>query len=842
VKKLRVFQAAKDFHLSSDALMEVLRQLDIPVKSHMSTLEDEDIERVKSRFNAEKEAIRAEDQRKREKHLQAVKEREEREAERKAAAPLHTPAATAAGDVTTEVLPPPAVAPPVAPVAQPSGAPVPGQQTRGVPAGGRPQPSPASTFRPSPRHEARPNTSVAIAQNRPIMRTPQRPSAGTPPIMPLGASAQPLRSLGTVHAHGPSQRTRTKPGRHKKKSVDERLVKETVRKTVASLDSGRRGLRRHRRREEEGGPEVQEALKTIKVSEFITVAELASKMDVKPSEVLAACLGLGIPATINRRLDKVAIESIADDFGYSVDFVSEFGVDFVEEAPPTEAERLPRPPVVTIMGHVDHGKTSLLDYIRKSNVIAGEAGGITQHIGAYEVQLPSGQVTFLDTPGHEAFTAMRARGAQVTDIVVLVVAADDRVMPQTIEAIDHARAADVPIIVAINKIDVPGANPELVRTDLAARGLQPEEWGGKTIMVEISAKLGTNVDKLLEMILLQAEVLELKATQARRAKGAVIESRLHQGRGVVGTLLVQEGTLRVGDVFVAGAQWGKVRAMHNERGDRVMEAGPSTPVQVLGWSGPPTAGDTFTVVEDERVAREIATKRQQALREQEFRTYKHVTLGELYDRIKIGETTELNLILKADVDGSVEALNDALSKLSTDEVKLRIIHSAVGNISESDVLLAAASNAVIIGFHVRPDPKAHDLANREKVDIRQYQVIYEAVQEVKDAMSGLLKPEMKETVLGTAEVREIFRSSKIGTVAGCKVVAGTIQRNARARLVRKREIVWDGRLASLRRFKDDVREVENGFECGIALEGYQDIRVEDLIEAYQIEEIARKLE
>jgi len=632
-----------------------------------------------------------------------------------------------------------------------------------------------------------------------------------------------------------------KQGKKKKRAVDEKLIRASVKRTLAEMEGQKR--RHHRREREEGAAVgVEEVPRVIRVSEFISVAELAGQLEVKPQEVIQVCLQLGIMANINRRLDKDSIMAVADEFGYGVEFVSELGEEEVEEGVVEETGVLqPRPPVVTIMGHVDHGKTSLLDYIRKTNVIAGEAGGITQHIGAYEVELAKGQkITFLDTPGHEAFTAMRARGAQATDIVVVVVAADDRVMPQTIEAIDHARAANVPILVAINKIDLPGANVDLVRQELSKQNLLLEEWGGKTIAVPISAKLGTGVDKLLEMILLQAEVLELKADPSKHARGVVIESRVEQGRGIVATVLVQKGTLRVGDAFVAGSQSGKVRAMNNERGGRVATAGPSTPVEILGWSGAPQAGDNFAAMIDEREARELAAKRGQLQREQEFRLHKHVTLTDLYSQIKAG-MGELLVVLKADVDGSVEALEDSLTKLSTEEVKLRVIHRGVGQISESDVLLAAASNAVIIGFHTKPDAKAQELGAKEKVDIRLYEIIYEAVADVKDAMSGLLKPEIRETVLGSAEVRQVFTSTKSGTIAGCKVTSGTIARSARARLMREGSAAWDGRIESLRRFKDDVREVASPLECGIGLEGRDDVKVNDVIEAYVLEEFARRL-
>ncbi len=585
-----------------------------------------------------------------------------------------------------------------------------------------------------------------------------------------------------------------------------------------------------------------EDLKQLRVTEFITVGELANLMEVKPQEVLQACLDLGIMATINRRLDKDAIEMVADEFSYRVEFVTELAAEDTDEEAEDPARLAPRPPVVTVMGHVDHGKTSLLDYIRKTQVVAGEAGGITQHIGAYEVEVQGKAITFLDTPGHEAFTAMRARGAQVTDIVVLVVAADDRVMPQTKEAIDHARAAGVPIVVAINKMDLPDANVEMVKQDLSRAGVAVEEYGGKTVAVPISAKKGTNIDKLLEYILLEAELLELKADPTRRAKGVILEARVEQGRGIVATVLVQQGTLHVGDAFVAGTQSGKVRAMVNERQKAVKSAGPSTPVEVLGWSGNPQAGDTFNAIVDEREAREIASKRMQVAREQEYRQVRRVTLEQLHQQMKDGAVSELNLVLKGDVDGSVEALAEAFTKIGSSEVKIRVLRQGVGQISESDVLLAAASNAVIVGFHVRPDPKARELANREKVDIRLYQVIYEAVDDLKKALAGLLKPEIKETVTGTAEVRNVFNLSKAGTIAGCYVVSGSIARGAKARLVRNNDVLFDGRFASLKRFKDDVREVQSGFECGIGLEGFDNLQVGDFIEAYTLEELARTLD
>ena len=721
--KRRVYEAAKDMGMSSEALVSILKSMSVDVKSHMSSIDDNVVDQVRLKIAREKEAVKEEEARRKEKAVQAAK-------------------------------------------------------------------------------------AAAEAQRR---------------TAPAGAG---LLKGG-------------KGVKKKKRIVDEKLVRASVRRTLAEMDGSKR---RHHRRDdkEDAAIGVEEEPRVIRVSEFISVAELAAQLEVKPQEVIAACMRLGIMANINRRLDKDSIQAVADEFDYGVEFVDELGEETVVET--AEEEHLvPRAPVVTIMGHVDHGKTSLLDHIRKANVIAGEAGGITQHIGAYEVSLPAGQrITFLDTPGHEAFTAMRARGAQVTDIVVLVVAADDQVMPQTIEAIDHARAAQVPIIVAINKIDLPDANVEKVRQDLAQQNLLVEEWGGKTIAVPISAKKGTNVEKLLEMILLQAEVLELKADPTKHARGVVVESRVEQGRGIVATVLVQKGTLRVGDAFVAGATSGKVRALLNERGQRIAQAGPSTPAEVLGFSTAPQAGDTFAAVDDEREARELASKRGQLLREQEFRLHKHVTLTDLYSQMQRG-MGELLVVLKGDVDGSVEALQDSLQKLSTEEVKLRVIHRAVGQITESDVLLAAASNAIVIGFHVRPDPRAAELASKEKVDIRLYEIIYEAVENVKDAMSGLLRPEIRESIAGSAEVRKVFRTTKSGAIAGCMVLSGTITRNARARLLRGGEAVYDGKIGSLKRFKDDVREVASGYECGIGLEDRDDIREGDVIEAYVLEEVARKL-
>jgi len=664
-------------------------------------------------------------------------------------------------------------------------------------------------------------------------------AAGGRPGGGFGGGGRPGAGAGPHGGRGASGgRRRDK----KKKQFDDKVVQGSVRKTLASLDSGQM-RRKHRRHNEDGSPIPVDEKKLLKTTEFITVAELANLLEVKPQEVIATGMQLGMLATMNKRLDRDSISAVADEFGYEVEFRSEFEEQevAVEEAV-DETKLQPRPPIVTVMGHVDHGKTSLLDYVRRTNVVAGESGGITQHIGAYEVEL-GGQrkITFLDTPGHEAFTAMRASGAQATDIVVLVVAADDRVMPQTIEAIDHAKAANVPIVVAINKVDLPAADPLRIKNELAQHGVVVEEFGGKYVSVEISAKKGTNIDKLLDMILLTADLLELKADPDRRARGVVLESRVEQGRGVVVSVLVQSGTLRPGDAFVAGSQYGRVRAMFDERGQAVKLAGPSRPVELLGWSGAPAAGDLFVCFADEREARELATRRAAQHREQEFRADKAISLEEVKNFMDKGELNELKLLIKGDVDGSVEALSESLGKLGNKEVQVRVIRQAVGQITESDVLLAAASGAIIIGFHVRPDAKVREAAERERVQIRLYDIIYKAVEDVRAALEGMLKPELQEVVLGAAEIREVFKLSKAGTVAGCMVTSGSIPRTAKVRLLRAGVPVWAGRIDALKRFKDDVREVQSGFECGISLEGYNDIKVGDVIEAFKIEELARTL-
>ena len=641
----------------------------------------------------------------------------------------------------------------------------------------------------------------------------------------------------------------------RKKYDDETLnqeIEEAIRETMAKIEdsgstSARSQLRRKKKKEriEQEQKEQQEILSrknVIQVTEFLSTSELAKLMDIDVNEVIQKCFALGLMVTINQRLDKDLIELLADEFGFKVELHKELEVDLLEDTEDEPDTLVHRPPVVTIMGHVDHGKTSLLDYIRKTNVVAGEAGGITQHIGAYQVQLDNDKlISFLDTPGHEAFTAMRARGAQSTDIVVLVVAADDSVMPQTVEAINHSLAANVPIVIAINKIDKPNADAAKIKTQLSEKGILVEEWGGKYQSVEISAKKGTNVDILLEKILLEAEILDLKANPDRNARGVIVESKLDKGKGITASVLVQKGTLKIGDNFVAGVYSGKVKAMFDERGNRVKEAKPAAPVMVLGFDGMPQAGDTIVVVDGDREAKDISLKRQQLKREQDFRQIRFTTLDDISKQIKEGKQVDLKVIIKGDVDGSVEALSDSLLKLGSNEVRVSVIHKGIGEVSENDVLLAAASGAIIIGFNVRPNLKARKLAQSEKVDIRLHNIIYDVINEVKLALEGLLEPEKSEEVLATVEVRQTFKVPKIGLIAGCYVLDGKISRGNKVRLLRDGFIIFDGNILSLKRFKDDVRDVESGYECGISLENFNDIKVGDIIESYRIVEIKRKL-
>jgi translation initiation factor IF-2 len=750
-----VYQVAKEFRISSEALISMLVKLGHDVKSHMNAIDDEVVESVRAEFEKEKDVLKREYAKKVKK---AARERQKGKGktalkERKAGT---TPTAT--------------------------------------------------------RKKVAAKAEPATAERKPA--APEKPK----------------------------EKVSAKKPRRRKPRVDQKTVEETVRKTLAATTADRR-TRRRRRRDRGGGAEVEEEQKT-QIPEFSSVAELAEHLDVPVNDIIKKCLDLGLMVTINQRLDEDTILLLADEFGQDVEFLKEYGEDILEqeeERATEEAEEVHRAPVVVVMGHVDHGKTLLLDYIRSSNVVAGESGGITQHIGAYEVTVGDRAVTFLDTPGHEAFTAMRARGAQITDIVVLVVAADDGVMPQTIEAIDHAKAAGVPVVVALNKIDLPSSNADKVRAELSNQGLVVEEWGGDTIAVETSAKTGEGVDKLLDMILTQAEVMELSAVASGPARGVVVEVEKERGRGVVATVLIQSGTLRVGDPFVVGLANGKVRALYDERGRNVESAGPSTPVQISGMNDVPQAGDLLAVVSDDRLAKEISAKRVQQQWERQTRFQHRVTLEDLHKQIVEGAVKELRIVIKGDVDGSVGALADALESLSTSEVKVEVIRKAVGAVTETDVLLAAASNAIIVGFHIGASVRVRELARRERVEIRLYRVIYEAVEDIRAAMEGMLEPERREVVVGTAEVRETFRVPNRGTIAGCYVLSGTVKRGAKARIIRDEMVSHEGKIDSLKRFKDDVREVQTGFECGIGISNFDDIKQGDLIEVYDVEEIARKL-
>ena len=636
-----------------------------------------------------------------------------------------------------------------------------------------------------------------------------------------------------------------------KKEVNEEDVQKQIKDTLARLTSKGKSKGSKYRREKRAAVSERmmadkekqlEDQKVLKVTEFVSVAEFANMMDVSVTQVISSCMSLGLFVSINQRLDAETLSVVADEFGYKVEFVSVEIQEAIEDDEDEAEELVSRPPIVTVMGHVDHGKTSLLDYIRNTNVIAGEAGGITQHIGAYHVTLDDGRkITFLDTPGHEAFTAMRARGAQVTDIAIIIVAADDNVMPQTVEAINHAAAAGVPIVFAINKIDKPGANPDKIKEELANMNYLIEEWGGKYQSHDVSAKQGIGIEELLEKVLLEAEMLDLKANPNKNAHGTIIESSLDKGRGYVATLLVQSGSLEVGDVIIAGQHYGHVKAMFNERNQKIDKVGPAEPAIILGLSGAPQAGDRFNVMDSEREARNIANKREQLAREQGLRTQKHITLDEIGRRIAIGNFQELNLIVKGDVDGSIEALSDALIKLSTEEIQVNIKHKAVGQISESDILLAAASEAIVIGFQVRPSLNARKLAEKEQIDVRLYSIIYDAINEIKAAMEGMLSPDIKEEILGTVEVLEVFKITKVGTVAGCIVRDGKVNRNSRIRVIRDGIVIYTGTLGSLKRFKEDVKEVKSGYECGLNIENFNDIKVGDHIEAFHEIEVAKSL-
>jgi translation initiation factor IF-2 len=917
LSKLLVNDMAGEFGISVDEVISLLRQMDVPVRSHMTPLSDDQVARIRARWEREKRAratapASAPTRRRRgaapveppapapEPVTEAGGRRRRRAADTPAA-PAE-PETLAVADVSVPETPVPArrraAAPPPettqepvatgspaeeasrteAPVASPSAAPSAPPERPAPPRPAAPPPQAAATPAAPPQSNQQQQGGSQQASDRPRPRPvvpgaprPRPVATGTPfqPPRPV-ASAAPGAAPGFPGARreerggggggGGGGRTgggddRSRRGRKGKRgSVDQEAVSSSISRTMTALRQGvvRRGAGRRSDESSREEVEAQRAAaaerekKTVRVNEFITVSELAGILKIPATQIVGfAFKNLGLMVTINQRLDFDQIELIAGEFGFQAVKEEEYTAGLEESVVEDTPEELePRPPVVTIMGHVDHGKTSLLDYIRKANVVAGESGGITQHIGAYNVTLSGDKhITFLDTPGHEAFTAMRARGAQVTDIVVLVVAADDQVMPQTIEAISHARNAGVPMIVAINKIDLPAANPQKVKQDLLQHGVVLEEYGGTVLSSEISAKKGTGVDTLLEQILLQAEILDLKANPNRRAVGAVVEAQLDPGKGPVATVLVSAGTLKVGDDFICGMFAGRVRALLDERGKAVKEAGPAIPVQVLGMSGVPMAGDQFVVVEDAMESREIAQTRQRLDREAKSRrTSKNiVSLEDFMNAAAAGEKRTLRIVIKADQGGPAEALADALGQLSHDEVSVEVIHRGVGAINEGDILLARASGAIIVGFHVRPDNNARAAAEREGIDIKLYKVIYEAVEDVRAALEGMLKPEEREVILGEAEVRETFKVPRIGLIAGCSVRSGIINRQGRARVIRDGVEIYDGNIASLRRFKDDVREVREGFECGIGIENFNDIKVGDVIECYRKEQIARTL-
>ena len=814
MRKVRIYQLARELRISSDALLNLVQEVDPSVTSHMAAVDAAVAEKVREQMAETKSQVKREAAQRariqgglRQPGTATVSPR------RRAAAEKKTPEEEAVPAWGISSLPKaPEVAVPVLEAGSAVAA-----------------PPPARRVGPAVAVPGHPNVSSPFGQEA----APESPTRTYRPEAPRGRGAR-------GRAPVPERRVGRKGRKKKRRQADEREVADSVRRTMATIDAGRQRHRRRRQAGEDGAGD-EETLK-IRVSEFVTVAELASTLQIRPAEVVGACLRLGIVANVNRRLDRDSIEAVADEFDCDVEIVKEIGeeiLDQVEEEAGAAAE-LPRPAIVTVMGHVDHGKTKLLDCIRETDVVSREAGGITQHIGASTVRLKGGnRLTFLDTPGHEAFTAMRARGADVTDIVILVVAADDRVNEQTIEAINHAKAARKPIVVAINKVDLANADPERIKKELADQGLLLEEWGGDVVAVEVSAKVGTNVDKLLEMVLLVAEMLELKAQGDRPARATVIEAKVEPGRGIVGSVLIQSGTLKIGDAFVCGIVHGKVRAMISAVGERIESAGPSTPVEVLGWSALPQVADNFAALRSEAESRLIAGRRTEAAREHRMKlAANRFRLDNLYERIKESERADLRVIIKGDVQGSVEVLRDSLEKLSNEQVSIVVIHAGAGKINESDVLLAAASNAIIIGFHVRPDPRATQLAQSEKVEIRLYEVIYEVVEHIEAAMAGLLKPKEEERVLGSAEVRETFAIPKVGTVAGCRVVGGVMSRQAMARVIRGEDVIWSGKVASLKRFKEDVKEVATGYDCGIVLDGFDEVKVGDLVEAYVIEEVA----
>ncbi len=860
-KKLRVYKLASEINLSAENLIEFLRKKGHDVKSHMSMLTDEMITDINDHFKKDIE--------KAEKHYKKIaefqKKRDEKTDKDEKSAKVEEVAETSVEEVdeqSAEAVEAAAEQSEVAEEVEITAEQVETAENKSkVKEEAVEQPETVEekveekTFKTPKETEAAKRKGLTVVGKMDLGEAKKQDTTEEKtrivPATEAPKKKKKPKARKKAEDTAEEQPAAKKKKRVKKFEIDEKDVKAAIRKTLLSMDdtvaSGRASVRKRKRREREAEEEkrleeISRDKNKIVVTEFIAVNELANLMSVPVGDVISKCIELGLMVSINQRLDVETITLVADEFGFEVEFQKEYTSEVLEDKHDEPETLQPRSPVVTIMGHVDHGKTSLLDYIRSTNVVAGESGGITQHIGAYRVDVGNGKnITFLDTPGHEAFTAMRARGAQLTDIVVLIIAADDAVMPQTVEAINHAQAAGVPIVIAINKVDKPGANTERIKKQLADRNVLVEDWGGKYQCVEVSAKTGLNVENLLEVILLEAEILDLKANPDREARGVVVESELDKGRGITGTILVQKGTLKIGDPFVAGIYQGKVRAMFDERGNKLTEAPPSTPALVIGFEGSPQAGDTFVVVESDRQAREVGIKRQQLKREQDQKQVHHITLDEIAKQISIGGVKELPLIVKGDVDGSVEALSDSLMKLSNDEVIVRVIHKGVGGISESDVLLAAASDAIIIGFHVRPNVNARKLAETQKVDIRLYAVIYDAINEVKSALEGLLSPVLSEEVTASVEIRETFKVPKVGTIAGCYVQDGKISRNSKIRLVREGIVIHEGEIASLKRFKDDVREVDAGYECGLNIANYNDLKVGDIIEAYKIIETKKKL-
>jgi translation initiation factor IF-2 len=788
MSKQRIYEVSKEFHVSSEALLSMLRDLGFTPKNHMSVVDDAMLGKIQQQFKKQ--------------HDEAVKDIKKK----------------------TEIK----------------------QAINKSKPEKKPQDKPkAKPVQPKPNQQ---DKSKAKPVQQKQSQDRKKPKAGPQQHGKPGAApdtkkdpAKPDQKSGRSRGKDKRQRGKNKKQRIREHQKD---VQSAFKKTMASMDTDSRSRSRRRARHSQV-EEDDVSNKILKVSEFVSVAELANQMDMPVNTIIAKSMELGMMVSVNQSLEMDGIILLADEFGFEVEKLGEYAEDYLraqDDEQIDEEREITRPPVVTVMGHVDHGKTTLLDYIRKANVVDGESGGITQHIGAYSVQIPSGQmISFIDTPGHEAFTAMRARGASVTDIVILVVAADDILMPQAIEAIDHARAAGVPIIIAINKTDLPSADPERLKGDLSRQNVLVEDWGGTIQCQEISAKEGDNVDKLLEKVLLESEMLDLKADPDKKASGVIIDSQLDRGRGPVATILVQTGTLHVTEDFITGMITGRVRAMTNEFGERVDAAGPAHPVQIIGMSGVPRAGDTFYAVASEAEAKEIASQRRLSKREQDARKVKRVTLDDVYEKIKDGLIKELNLIIKADVDGSMEALTDSLTKIHNEEVRVSVIRQGVGGINENDVLLAAASGAIIIGFHVRPTLTARQLAEQESIDIKLYEIIYEAIEDVTKALSGLLSPKITEEIIGTVEVRELFKVPKLGTIAGCFVTDGIVKRNAKARLIRDSIEVYDGKISSLRRFKEDAAEVREGYECGIGIENFNDIKIGDLIEVVKLREEARSL-